>query len=43
MKLDADLILHYIAIVREIFKGIISLAMIVGGLALIWFAGCAIA
>ncbi len=43
MKFDADTIIHIIAVAREFIEGAITLALICGGLALIWFAGCAVA
>lgn len=43
MRFDADTLIHYIAIAREFLEGILTLALIVGGLGAIWFLGCALA
>ena len=42
-KYDADTIVHYIAMAREIAESVIGLAFIGGGLAAVWFIGCALA
>ena len=39
MKLDADMIGHYIAVVKTALNDIICLGMILAGLAILWFIG----
>ena len=40
---DADMIIHYIAMAKEIAESILCLALIIGGLLGMWFIGCALA
>lgn len=42
-RYDADTIIHYIAMAREIAESVVGLAFIVGGLVALWFIGCALA
>ena len=42
-KYDADTIIHYIAIAKEVVESALCFALIIAMLALVWFAGCALA
>lgn len=42
-RYDADTIIHFLAVAREVAESIVELALICGGLAALWFIGCALA
>lgn len=42
-KYDADTIIHYIAMAKEIVESLACFTFIIAGLALVWFVGCALA
>lgn len=42
-RYDADAIIHFLAVAREVVESIIGLAFICGGLAALWLIGCSLA
>lgn len=42
-RYDADAIIHFLAVAREVAESIVGLAFICGGLAVVWFIGCSLA
>lgn len=42
-RYDADTVIHYLAMAKEIAESLACFALIIAMLALVWFAGCALA